>query len=419
MAEQLSLLTEYYDKLSKIRKYLVKKGKGRYKGNIIHNKTLEVNEIILRCTEIFNYLTGKELKPELIGLVSKIRDDIEAIHQNIIELCTIKNTGEESDSSENSSQSDKEDLVIKMEFDIKTACNLIPVMDGSEEITKRLIDAVEMYSEMLKLTEHSLLIKFVLKSRLTENAKLRMSQTYDTVSALITDLRTTLLTKKSFTALQSKLQTTTQGWRTIDQYGTEIEKLFTDLTISQADGNPANYQVIKPLNEKMAIKRFSDGLRDPRLSTIIAARNYDSLKNAIQAARDEECTSAAMANAGIMHLSRRGRGNVRQINFSSHTSNHYHRQRGNSQPTRGRMSFRGRDNYYQNNFRGRSSFGSTNRGRGSFSRDSMNGSRVFHRRTNGRGHRPMFYAQQSDQVTNPNDIPGSTTNGDSNQFFRV
>ncbi|KPJ21236.1 hypothetical protein RR48_00945 [Papilio machaon] len=36
-----------------------------------------------------------------------------------------------------------------MEFDLKTACGFIPILDGKEDTVKQLIDAVEMYSEML------------------------------------------------------------------------------------------------------------------------------------------------------------------------------------------------------------------------------------------------------------------------------
>ncbi|CAG9091914.1 unnamed protein product [Plutella xylostella] len=64
--------------------------------------------------------------------------------------------------------------------------------------------------------------------------------------------------------------------------------MFVDLTISQADNNPNSYEILRPINEKLAIKRFADGLRNRRLGTIITARNYESLREAIRAAEDEE-----------------------------------------------------------------------------------------------------------------------------------
>lgn len=130
-------------------------------------------------------------------------------------------------------------------MDLKTACSLLPVMDGVEETTKRLINGIETYADMLKDFYIPLLIKFMLKSRLSENTKLRMSIDYTSVKDIVSDMKVHLLMKKSFT--------TTQSWRSVGEYGTEIEKLFTDLTISQADGDSSHYSIIKLLNEKLAI----------------------------------------------------------------------------------------------------------------------------------------------------------------------
>ncbi|KOB73892.1 Uncharacterized protein OBRU01_10041 [Operophtera brumata] len=215
-----------------------------------------------------------------------------------------------------------------MEFDLKTACSLIPVMNNNGNNIKGIIDSVEMYSEMLSEAGKKLLIKFVVKSRLSENAKLRVFREYTVVNDLITDLRKNLLPKQSFTAIQSRLLTAKQGWRTIDQYATEIEKLFTNLTVSQADGNSNNYAVLQPLNEKLAIKRFSEGLRDSRLSTIIAARNYENLMDATQGAKDEELSaeSTPKGDEKIMNFSR-GRGKSHAYNNFRNGQINY---RGNS-----------------------------------------------------------------------------------------
>lgn len=173
-------------------------------------------------------------------------------------------------------------------FNLKTAVSLLPILEGTESTLKRLIDGIEMYSSLLDSAGQSLLIKFVLKTRLSESAKLRLLSTYTSVDDLVKDMRKHLMTKKSFTSLHSQLIKCSQNSKNIDSFGRELEELFTDLTISQADGNSQNYEVLLPLNEKLAIKRFCDGLSDRRLGTIIAARNYSSLKDAIQAARDEE-----------------------------------------------------------------------------------------------------------------------------------
>ncbi|XP_026744743.1 uncharacterized protein LOC113506082 isoform X2 [Trichoplusia ni] len=129
-------------------------------------------------------------------------------------------------------QSDKnsEDFVTMSTFDLKTALNLLPCMTDTEANTKQLIDNIEYYNSLLDKDVY---------------------------------------------------------------FGNQLSELFVDLTISQANGKSENYSILKPLNENIAIKKFADALRDRRLSTIIAARNFSTLKDAIQAAMDEEVTTAS------------------------------------------------------------------------------------------------------------------------------
>lgn len=209
----------------------------------------------------------------------------------------------------------------KDNFDLKTAVSLLPTMDGSEAITNKLIDGIELYSEMIEDSDAQLLIKFVLKTRLTQSAKLRLSSTYVNVEQMINDMRKHLLTKKSDTALQKKLMTAKQGNRSIEQFGQELEELFVNLTISQANGNTASYDVLKPLNEKLAINRFAQGLRSEKLNTIIAARAYSSLKDAIQGAKDEEVSMIAPTNPEQIFFAR-GKGYIYRKPFrGSYNSN--------------------------------------------------------------------------------------------------
>lgn len=158
-------------------------------------------------------------------------------------------------------------------FELKTAVSLLPIMTDDENVIKQLISNIEMYESMIDDNSKKLLIQFVLKSKLSESAKLRMSSNYSSVTELITDMRNILLPKKSDTAIQSQLQCIRQDNKSIEEFGKQIEQLFVDLTISQANGNSSSYKILKPINERIAIKRFSDGLRNSRLSTIIAARN--------------------------------------------------------------------------------------------------------------------------------------------------
>ncbi|XP_073949000.1 uncharacterized protein [Choristoneura fumiferana] len=220
-------------------------------------------------------------------------EDIQDIYKNINKLVTF-------DVDESSSFE-----VEKMEFDLKTAVSLLPTMTGDENVTKQLISSIEMYDTMLKDSAKTTLINFILKTRLSENAKVRLSTSYSTVTSLISDMRKHLLSQKSDTALQAQLLRARQDNKSIEEFGNQIETLFSELTISQSNGESTKFEILKPINEKLAIKRFSDGLRNSRLSTIVAARNYNSLKDAIRGAIDEELSNQD-PNLSVLNFHRHG-----------------------------------------------------------------------------------------------------------------
>lgn len=272
-------------------------------------------------------------------------------------------------------------------FDLKTAVALLPVIDSSEKSVLQLISAIEMYASMLQNDGKLTLINFVLKTRLSESAKLRLSASYESVSSLVDDMKKHLLVQKSFTALQQRLLRATQNQKTIEDYGKEIEKLFVEMTISQAEGDPKKFEILKPINEKQAIKRFSDGLRNGHLSTIISARNYTSLKDAIRGAKDEEMSGPS--EGLIMRYDQSNRQTFQRFQRGSQF------QRGQQ-----RGNFRGRGGY-QNHRGGPPNQhwrGQTNRGRDQryFPRHYNRGGRGKSFPSNSRGHH-IHYAEQSSE----------------------
>lgn len=320
-------LIKIYKDIKKIRDYLIKEGKRRYKGDTCQSKLQETEKILSNLEETVGkftkLITAGTLGQSDIKKGQKAIDNIQLLYEEIKTLCVPleeSNSGSESDS-------DWKEFDTMAVFDLKTAANLLPVMNDDELVTLQLIDSIELYESMLKDGDKIHLVNFVLKTRLSYGAKLRMSASYTTVTSMVTDMRKHLLTRKSDTALQTRLQNARQNNRSISDFGEEIERLFADLTIAQADGDLKKYEVLKPINERTAIKRFSDGLRDHRLSTIIAARNFTSLKDAIRSALDEEVTSPAPP---VLQYHQRGRSNVRGRGARGNRG-YYHRGR-NSQP---------------------------------------------------------------------------------------
>lgn len=280
---------KYFNEILQIRTYLVKIGAQRRRTGTISTKKLEEANIVLNKFDQWLGNIQKDVKKlsqsELIS-INKYSEQIRKIYEEIKLLC---NMTLESDKME--------------QFSLKTAVSLLPIMDDKESTTKNLISSIEMYNSLLDDKSRLMLINFVLKTRLSEGAKLRLNQKYESVELLIKDMKDNLLTKKSFTALQQQLLRCTQNQRDIEDYGKQIENLFVELTISQADGDTQKYDILKPINEKMAVKRFSTGLRNGNLSTIISARNYDNLKDAIRGAKDEQTSMSPMEN--IMKITNR------------------------------------------------------------------------------------------------------------------
>lgn len=314
--------------------------------------------------------------------------------------------------------SNTEISILNMEkFDIKTATSLIPQMDNTEETTEKIIDGIDMYSEYLNdVNEKKLLISFVLKTRLTKSAKLKLKCSYDDIPSLIQDIKAYLLTKKSPNSMLCQLNNLCQNDMTISEYGNKLSELFVGLTIAQADGNSKASEILRPINEKLAIKRFSDGLRNRRLSTIIAARNYSELKDAVRATEDEELAQPSTSTSNSI-FSARGKSNQR--------FNNNYRGRGRGNATYKHFQYRGnqRQNYYNSNDTPSYNY------RGGFSRSRGRHNSNFYRGRGARGRgnqRNLFAAQvpNSEQTNSrgndSNDSEIRDTNlSTQNQFFRT
>ncbi|XP_049886697.1 uncharacterized protein LOC126381238 [Pectinophora gossypiella] len=295
MEKRINELIDISSELKSIKENLRKLGPSRRKGSNFESKIADAKYLY----ELF-LKTKPDLPKDISNEVILICRTINSCYSDILNY---ENQYLESININNQGNTNIDKMTDSGErFCLKTATSLLPKLTGNENVTQELIDAIELYETMLCGTDKQLMIRFVLKTRLTPGAKMRLSSSYKTVSELLTDMKTHLLTRQSDTTLQSKLQMAKQGDRTVQQFGEEIENLFVNLTITQASGSDAAYKVLRPINERNAIKRFAEGLRSQRLGTIIASRNLTTLKDAIRVAEDESSTSSEQ----VMSYSRRG-----------------------------------------------------------------------------------------------------------------
>lgn len=352
---------QLYNDLLKIRTYLIKIGPGRREGKILDQKLNEANVIRQQYNtfldEISRIRVFKDVQENT--LIDTFCTKFNDLYTEILKLCNPLNI--DIDNS------------VKMEkFDLKVALSLLPVLNDTEPVTKQLIDGIEYYGSVLDTESIPKLISFVLKNRLSQSAKLLLSTSYSDIDSLIKDIKCQLLPKKSASSIQNSLQRARQNDMSINDFGKQLSEMFVDLTIAQADGNSSSYSVLKPINEKQAIKRFADGLRNRRISTIIAARNFDHLKDAIQAAVDEELSVPSTSNE-IMTMNRSNNSNkFRSGNNFYRTRSFHNKGRSYQQQSRGgydgsgtfRSTERGRRQ--NNSRRGYSAPRNFNRGRSNF-----------------------------------------------------
>ncbi|XP_050305593.1 probable serine/threonine-protein kinase dyrk1 [Anthonomus grandis grandis] len=224
-------------------------------------------------------------------------------------------------------------------FDLRTAASLLPSMDGTEDVTKKLVE--DLYNDFLDASEKSHLIKYILKARVSTRAKLRLKTQYNTVEELITDMKNNLLTRKAPAAISRQLHNVRQENRSIEEFAKVVEQLLVYLTLAQADNDDRVVHILQPINEKLATNSFANGLKSNELRTIIKARNYENLKDAIMGAKEAEIGRSPQNS--IYHV--RGR-NFNNRGFRSRSNfNNF-----NNQARRFNNNFNNNNNFRQSSY---------------------------------------------------------------------
>lgn len=408
------------EKLENIRVSLRKLGPKRRQEKIGLDKINSAKLLYNTYKEILKSLDSSQLSGELTCYILDILDvRIKKSFDSILRY-SVKNT----------------EIVTlsKMEekFDLKAAGSLIPVFDGKEETVERALEGIEMLDSILKDGNNKkLLISFVLKTRLNKISKLKLKSDYDNVSDLISDIKKFLITKKSANSLLLQLNNVSQNEMSIDEYGDKIEKLFTSLTIAQAGDSPKASEILRPLNESLAIKKFADGLRNRRLSTIIAARNYTELNVAIQAAKDE-ATEQPSTSSMVLNMKGKFRGRRPQYSTRGYWQPQGHRNPHDWNNARQVYRPRGREYGYgewqntRQNYPVRNNINNTNfnkyrgqqsryRGR---SQRGRSGNYSYSRRDNNTRNYQMYpCSNDNNQLSQSGDIEPQTCN--TTEFFRA
>lgn len=422
----MSLDLEFKYILEELRVYnrnLIKDNKDRRNDSKVLEKQLrKLDRLKLGFVDSKKKFNSQVREPGLIAKVKLFVSEIDKYFEHIYK--TLNDRLKEAESIQSEAEIDlnlsDSEVKIKMseKFDLRTAAGLIPVMNGSESITKQIIDAIQLYDSLLDNDGKKLLTNYVLKTRLSESAKIRLKQSYTSNELLIDDLKNYFIAKKSVSALSLKLSNAKQQSKSIDEFGNSLEELLVGLTLTQADGNEQHINILRPVNEKLAINSFANGLNNRDLRTIIKARNYSTLNDAIRGAKDEELSlgdsrplfQMRTYNSNSYFRGSNNRGYFRQErgayrNFGNGNGNNgYNNYNGNFNRNRGQSNNRKNPNFskssnfvnrtnsnFNNNRRG-NHFG--NRNRGYFMQNS--GSRTENLDTNLQTEQSTFFRGQRD-----------------------
>jgi len=270
--------------------------------------------------------------------------------------------------------------VLEMDkFCFKTASSLLPKLNDRTETVNSLIDGIDLYNPSLNVEGKILLINYVLKACIPYKDRIRLKSSYDNIEQLISDIKLNFLPRQSAPVLASKLQSMRQDNLSIDEYARAIEKLMADLTLAQGGSDPKIIEIFRQENEKVAIDVFTNGVRNTEIRTILKAKGFGSLSEAINVAKDEalrvkQHQPSIFQMRGHAHSSR-GRPNFRQNSYnfqnnSRQTGSYDSSRRNNIQnPSQNpNTSFRHQNHYSHNYNRSRNYRGnqhqSTSRGRG-------------------------------------------------------
>ena len=404
MSEEIQF-KQLLEELQNFQKNLKKDSEERRNSiKVLEYKVSEVNKIRLNF-DILRQNFNKDLHD--VSLIDKIRlivSEFETYLKSVYAILSDRATtlnfellSETGAGFKLSSPELQQETNMTEKFDLKTAAGLIPIMDGTEHTTKQIIDSIHWYDSLLDNAGKNLLTSYVLKTRLSESAKIRLNQNYTSNQLLIEDLKSHFISKKSISTLSVQLNNAKQKSHGLDAFGKSLEELLVDLTITQAGHNEQNLNILRPINEKIAINSFANGLNNHELRTIIKSRNYSTLKDAIAGAKDEELSlnssrqvfqmgvngNNRVFTRGHRHMSYNNRGQFRHGNRGFNTPNFRQNFSGNRPPFI--------NNYNKNNYPHQNSNNFNRQNRRNFSRGNYNNSRGT-----GRGY---FMQQSQDTVT--------------------
>lgn len=316
----------------------LKKTPGRiYTAPYILKKVNELKEIKSKFIEKYVVLLENDAK-----LACKLKEQFDEVYRTldkIIEEKIVKTLEKESRTIKNMAT-----------FDITVTLKVVPEFQGDPKNLNNFLNLVEFLHDDLKdNTEKTKLIKFVLKTRLSEKVKNKLSAS-DTPTDLVTlksSLQGIFKVNKTPLKIQSELAKAVQGSRPIKDFAEHVENLVAQLNALQiAEQGEAHRGIISKLNDQIGLNAFKNGLQEGIKSTVFAS-TPKTLQDAVKIASEVE----TIGTARVFNYNSRRFNNFSQNrfrnnnNFQSTGTRHYVNQRPQY-----RNSINNNNNGYRTNF---------------------------------------------------------------------
>lgn len=295
--EELNAVTE---KLKELSTKLKKVGRDTRSVEWTAAKKSYIADLELKLDDIINYSTAEVVEERFV----KTYDEASKLVQNCkIILDTIKTS------------KSKTMATGKQNFDLNLALKMLKEYNGHSSVND-YIDSINLYNDLLTDEGSILLVDFVYRHCLKEEAKRAFVAKPATVDDLVSTLRNRFKVRDTIAGINFKMANTFQGNRSVHKYAMQIEQLMGDLIeLHIATRGEEAREIVNAISQDAACAAFKAGLR-PELQTAVIAADKISFSDILTKALETEAAlnNVAQVNAVRYVHSRGGQGYDRKFN---------------------------------------------------------------------------------------------------------
>lgn len=180
----------------------------------------------------------------------------------------------------------------RMAVELKDAILAIPSFSGDKKDLDTFLNTCDLYVELIAAAHMPNLLR-IIKSKITGEALSKIAPIADltTWPLMKTRLKQRIIKKVSFEFAQEDINNLIQNKsETIDQYGTKAKAKLKTLneSLSEITENDQELTILRRVNEKLAISKFQQNLRDNDIRILVSAASKTSLDECISYALQKE-----------------------------------------------------------------------------------------------------------------------------------